>query len=462
MKKTVIQPSERFVDTGVKLYGGATQPVVTTKVPKSQETKPQVTKQFAKKKFSDERSCAYEKLAYDLLELCGVKVPKTYILADENNEFTLLVSRIEPGYKNLLDWCGGSYNLETIEKNLSNQCISSNQKTKPIVGLYENLAVFNFLHDWDAIGGSLTNVGLIEFDEYFQLVKIDPGQCDLVDRFGSLSQYQNEDYLKGLKALLDGSEEGFIGSHRFVNMQKPYTAIFKKASPLQIMDGLERVSSISDEALRSVIFNEKIPTLSLEEREDIFTLLIRRRNDFQALVAKYSLTQDPEKETKEASDVMQKEQASVSPKQSEPTQVAFHFAEQRDSLLGVFSNPSFKAAKGAIITRSTSNVRDAVIQAFEQQVVHYDKAKPSSYLAKKLKPYAAKDAKKLACQKCLMFLKFQDGECTEIDKKALQDGKLGKFFNEQAKKCPVLFRFIGVKNEEKPDGSPSEGSTLTS
>lgn len=74
-QKNIILPRERFKDTEQVLVGGNSTPIVTA----VKETKSKKIKNFALKTFDTEEDCAFEKLSYDLLKLCGVKVPKTYI-----------------------------------------------------------------------------------------------------------------------------------------------------------------------------------------------------------------------------------------------------------------------------------------------------------------------------------------------------------------------------------------------
>ncbi|KTD50905.1 hypothetical protein [Legionella quateirensis] len=281
-QKNIILPRKRFKDTKQQLVGGNSTPIITVKKTKSNEHKNFALKKF--QNFNAEENCALEKLSYDLLELCGVKVPKTYILPDEKGKYSILVSRIEPGYKDLLIWMGGKltakdriivFDTKTHMESFPKQYVlakhTRNNQNKPIIGLYENVAVFAFLGDWDAVGNTLQNVGLVEYDEYCQLVKIDPGYCNYNDSSG----YGFKQYLTNLTKLLKGESGFFYWGDRGKN-----TEIFQYSSPRQVIDGMERVSTLSNEALHSVIFNEKIPNLSQKARDNIYTVLTTRRDAY--------------------------------------------------------------------------------------------------------------------------------------------------------------------------------------
>ncbi|WP_172653465.1 hypothetical protein [Legionella fallonii] len=284
-QKNIILPRERFKDTEQQLVGGNSTPIVTVK-----ETKSNKSKNFALKKFNSQETCALEKLSYDLLELCGVKVPKTYILPDEKGNYSILVSRIEPGYKDLLIWMGGelnaevkrvTFNIETHKESFPKQYVlakyTSNNQNKPIIGLYENVGVFAFLGDWDAVGNTLQNVGLLEYDKYCQLVKIDPEYCNYGEY--DSSGYGFKQYLTNLTKLLNRESGFFYWGDRGKN-----TEIFQYSSPKQVMDGMDRVSTLSNEALHSVIFNKKIPNLSQEVRDNIFKVLTTRRDAYKQVL----------------------------------------------------------------------------------------------------------------------------------------------------------------------------------
>lgn len=281
-QKEVVKPADRFKTTTEVLLGGTSKPVVAHKQAKSGKTK-----EFALKKFGSANDCAREKLYYDLLRLCGVKVPKTYILADEKGELTILASRIEEGYKNLLYWVGGQIqeekkvvlNQEVQAASFSKQCVlaeyTSNKKDKPIIGLFENLPVFLFLQDWDAVGSAFQNVGLIEGADHFQAVKIDPGCCNMTKKFDP-SNYWFRACMETLAAKKLTNYPGLPGNAN----------VFKHTTSDQMNDGMFRVANISDEQLRAVVYNKKIPSLSQEDRDDIYEVLTFRCNAYRKLLQK--------------------------------------------------------------------------------------------------------------------------------------------------------------------------------
>src|ERR1700730_14712086 len=68
-------------------------------------TEPGQNEEFILKNFrKNSWICSYEKLCYDLLQLCGVKVPETFLVYDAKNEHYLLASKKEQGYQDLHKW----------------------------------------------------------------------------------------------------------------------------------------------------------------------------------------------------------------------------------------------------------------------------------------------------------------------------------------------------------------------
>ncbi len=107
--------------------------------------------EFILKPNGNSYSCAFEKLSYDLLALCGVNVPQTYLVYEEKNKHYWLASRKEKGYQDLSCWLLKINNeLKDEAKGwLQQQAIpGTNGENKPIVGLFENVAVFTFLQIW--------------------------------------------------------------------------------------------------------------------------------------------------------------------------------------------------------------------------------------------------------------------------------------------------------------------------
>lgn len=283
-QKNVVQPNQKFTNTDLTLSGGNSKPKVSIKNSKSA-----IEKRFAAKTFEKkyEQSCALEKLSYDLLDLCGLKVPKTYIMHDDSS--SILLSRIEPGYKNFLDLVGGECNAENntfkfdkdaLTRSAQTQSISFNNKNKPIIGLFENVAIFMFLGDRDTIGTSLQNVGLIEHEYHFQAIKIDPGFSHIKPTSTDKIEHGFKQYITGLYDLYTtNTTEFFYWGDRGNN-----TLVFSNCTSVQVLDGIHRVSNLTDTQLYEVIHNEKIPFLNSKERQGIYQLLINRRDTFRVFL----------------------------------------------------------------------------------------------------------------------------------------------------------------------------------
>lgn len=230
-------------------------------------------KPYIWKIFPDKSKCLHEKICYDLLQLCGVKVPKTYIVRSQEGSYTILASQKEKGYRDLFTCVGGEKignifvktNPSVLEQSFAKQCVladyTSNNQEKPIVGLFENLVIHTvFLMDWDGVGGALQNIGLVERDHYFQAIKIDPEKSEF--------NIDHSVFTESLNAMISGNHAKFA-SHE----------LFKFATHEQIQEGMARVAHVTNEQLRDVIYNPKLPFLY--ERPYIFRELIDRRNAFR-------------------------------------------------------------------------------------------------------------------------------------------------------------------------------------
>ncbi len=207
-KHKVVQPRSAFQENGVSYRGGNSNCIGVTKSGTDEE--------FVLKNFNDGFYCAHEKLCYDLLALCGVKVPETYIVHEDKADKYWLASRKEPRYQDLYQWlfkAGPDPNPDELprffaqitEKLQKQSLLGSDGGEKPIRGLYENVAIFMFLQDMDTIGSLYGNIGLIEQEDCFQAVKIDPGSCWLFPT--------GEGYERNLRQLQNGKIENFYSPH---------------------------------------------------------------------------------------------------------------------------------------------------------------------------------------------------------------------------------------------------------
>ncbi len=231
--------------------------------------------------------CVHEKLCYDLLALCGVKVPETYVIHREKGDGQYwLASRKEKGYQDL-----GVFLLRVAQKTdqsgklkidfpkaepwLRKQSLPGKDGLpKPIQGLYENVAVFMFLQDRDVIGHGSANLGLIEQDNCFQTVKIDPANSDI--------ERAKDDHLnnKALEILRGESKGHYISNNKFDRGTSEL--VFKHCTSVQINDGMIRVARLTDAQLKSVIYNEQFPDYLLPAvtRNAIFATLTARRDSY--------------------------------------------------------------------------------------------------------------------------------------------------------------------------------------
>src|SRR3990167_5799490 len=294
-----------------KILQGATNPIIFNKF----STKHQAYKSFVVKSQKDtlgfgrgledltNTEAALIKLKYDLYELLGTKVPKTYLIEEkirETNTTRLhLASKIEPGYQDLVRWMEknpGVLNPRDYFANEANKLQifrDRNINGKPITGLFDLLPILLFLDDYDAIGGNFSNIGLIETKDKFITVKIDPEHVNLyTTRY--LCEFLNTEPELGSderrSTLLVTYEAKYLHyliiSKRESHPQGVYprfSEVFQNIKDADNLPGLEKIILLRDRDLQQIIYNSKIPDkyLPQQERDKIFLSLRERRNIFR-------------------------------------------------------------------------------------------------------------------------------------------------------------------------------------
>jgi hypothetical protein len=258
---------------------------------------------------------AYEKLAFNLYELCGVRVPESRIIAGKSETKgndgakTMWIGGVDPlrsvpVYESkelihsmpLYDACEkkeeschyiaseklegfqsfqeifGLEKFDSSEMARLNQAFSEQKYNgKPIRGLFENIAIYAFLFDWDALGHALNNIGLIDCGEYYQVIKIDPGEVCLSSRPDGQPIEKNG--FMDLSSSTVLTEFSMAKSDDW-NFQK----VFRHASLSQKLDGICRVVNLTEEAIRQAI--NAANDLSQEVKDAFVDELLRRRELF--------------------------------------------------------------------------------------------------------------------------------------------------------------------------------------
>lgn len=271
------------------------------------------------------KEIAYEKLGYDLYELCGVNVPRSRILTsgfskksfnsvekycfctgyrsyecidtgnkvaevgssiyqilpdEKEAEILHIASEKISGFKTLNELMGVENSLNHPELNKKRFAELGSKQTingKPVKGFFESLPVMAFLFDWDGLGAALNNFGFIDRGDYFEFVKIDPGEVCLLnspdgkpidsDGFVDLKQ-AGSTILRQFQEYKDDCW----------NFQKA----FASATYEQKLIGLRAVTSLTDLQINHVVRSSQgarfIPE---EEQNNIIKELIRRRDVFK-------------------------------------------------------------------------------------------------------------------------------------------------------------------------------------
>jgi hypothetical protein len=245
---------------------------------------------------------ALEKLAYDLYQLCGVFVPPNFLIKDKEN--LCIASEYLPGFKKLDELSNISLKDPSSSPHDLNQrraeSLSKQQfNGKPIRGFFENLAAFGFVFDYDGLGQSFDNFGFIEKSDHYQFVKIDPGQASLLARPNGTPIETN-----GFRAL-DQKESTILGEWDLgERCGWNYKKAFRSATYEQKLDGLGRITNLSDEIISQTVNNTAGKDYIAEtKRQQIVMELIRRRNLFKEQykndLTKYKPKQIEQKEIRE-------------------------------------------------------------------------------------------------------------------------------------------------------------------
>ncbi len=119
-----------------------------------------------------------EKLAYDLYGLLGMEVPESLIVYSDvggTREYGI-ASSLDDGYQSLADYAKSkSFHIRTD----NHRHRHAPRPPLEVNGLFDKFPVFMFLYDYDAIGSTLENVGVVQRHGVWTAIKIDPGAASL-------------------------------------------------------------------------------------------------------------------------------------------------------------------------------------------------------------------------------------------------------------------------------------------
>lgn len=248
-QKVVFKEITDFKDEGIQLYGGNSSTFTAKKLKNREgESIEHKNKRFVLKRdpFTDSGSFI-EKISYDIFSSLGVKTPKSYIVTHKDaTKRHRLATEFLKGYKDLARYIGKDPSkLKTlIEKRELNG--------KPVIGFAENNAIFFFCGDPDLIGRNKTNIGLIEHDNHYEVVKIDP---TVIYKFGSIIKIPDPlEYASALKVLsnFDHADE-----------------LCKGATLEENLLGFEKVANLSDDELKAIVFNSLFKGDNIDDQCDL-------------------------------------------------------------------------------------------------------------------------------------------------------------------------------------------------
>lgn len=252
------------------------------------------------------KAIALEKLKFDLYRLYGVNVPdSTIVIAPKQklayqSEFVVLILKDNTSIKcrkTVVEKKADEPNMRFYQYNEEENAdeetwyIASeklpNFKTlseipkrfiqnkenptgKPLRGYYESLPAMAIVYDWDGLGSNMNNFGFVEYEDYFQFVKIDPGEaCLLLTPDGKKIDEQ------GYMALSDPNGTILQNFSQFEGWN--FKAAFSQATYQQKLTGLIQVVGVSDQQIRDTV-NNSIGIKYIPEKNDIINEFIRRKN----------------------------------------------------------------------------------------------------------------------------------------------------------------------------------------
>jgi len=237
-----------------------------------------------------------EKLAYDILALCGVFVPKTYLVL--NKAGTAVVGLASQRYPNAREL--GKFISNIGYKTKRGEFFAAKGiDGKPIIGLYDMIGPLVFIFDRDGIGNAFSNILLLEQANYYQAIKIDPGEACLGKYF--FGTMKSEEYFINYEdepkaGLSTDFKSGCLLNLFKVNEKWRFSEVFTHATENEIKRGLKTVCEIKPEQLYQIIYNKKIPDSALNQRKrnEIYTTLLARLNRIKQFYTSSLTTFDEE------------------------------------------------------------------------------------------------------------------------------------------------------------------------
>ncbi|HHF0527752.1 TPA: hypothetical protein ACPSKZ_002149 [Legionella anisa] len=123
-----------------------------------------------------EINAIHDHISNSIYQVFGVRTANLYI--GYYQKMLALISKVLPGYKDLIEWLNNKNALEEIEQyNKVDECVDAYKKFErdlSIKGKESLLAAAIILEDLDVLGAGLRNIGLIKFLGKHQIIKIDP------------------------------------------------------------------------------------------------------------------------------------------------------------------------------------------------------------------------------------------------------------------------------------------------
>lgn len=241
-------------------------------------------------------SPALEKIASDLYELCGIEVPKTYLIKKREGGKVryLLASKIVPGYNDLHNYFDKENQnrekaqaviekLDVLERENRPEHLRQYKQVLSelnIVNLEKLLVAYIFLQDFDVIGRYFNNMGLIEEQGQRRIVKIDPGNAKFQPERTSGS-FKSQMNASNPLIIDDNLEENdLIG---IFNMRTREVFQLVRENEHDILTAIAHLIRIPNEFFYKIIFNaEMLKAGVIEEAEcaRIFNVLQVRRQAF--------------------------------------------------------------------------------------------------------------------------------------------------------------------------------------
>jgi hypothetical protein len=234
------------------------------------------------------KNAIHDHISNSIYQIFGVSTPSLYI-GYYQKELSL-ISRVLPGYKDLIEWLGGDKVLEEINQHRDVAvCVATYKKLESrlsIKGKESLLAAAIILEDTDVIGAGLRNIGLVETSGQHCIMKIDPS-----DSIFSASSESVEAALVDFEENLSLAKPFILGTFSFSRIYNNPQSILGNLHFDEFFHGIDKgklkmelakFAHLDDASIKQMVMREEyLELLPMDDKktylERLANLLLRKK-----------------------------------------------------------------------------------------------------------------------------------------------------------------------------------------